>query len=194
MILIIDNYDSFVYNIARYVKLAGMEPHVVRNDQISAQECIAVGPTGVILSPGPKAPKDAGICMDLLGILPRDIPMLGVCLGHQCLGEVFGGRTVKASHPLHGEATHIEHDGNGIFLDLPSPIRVGRYHSLITQLSLDATPLKVTARSAENEIMAIQHQTAPWFGVQFHPESVLTEYGNEMINNFVTICKQKKMR
>ncbi len=188
MIIIIDNYDSFVYNIARYVMLSGEETQVYRNDEITPDECMALKPDGVIISPGPKAPKDAGICMELLKVLPEDIPLLGVCLGHQCLVEHFYGKTVRARRPMHGEASVIDHCGAGIFKNLSSPLSVGRYHSLISVLPNEDTPLKVSALSAEREVMAVHHQTASWFGVQFHPESVLTPAGEKIIDNFVNLC------
>ncbi len=190
MILIIDNYDSFVYNLARYVKLAGMEICVVRNDQISVEECLAKKPNGVIISPGPKAPKDAGISLDLLNELSKQTPLLGVCLGHQCLVEYFGGVTKRSMRPLHGEASQIDHDGKDLFASLDAPLMAGRYHSLISILEGEAKKeLSVQAFSEEGEIMAVKHKTYPWFGVQFHPESILTPQGRNMIDNFVAICR-----
>ncbi|MBB5517234.1 anthranilate synthase component II [Amphiplicatus metriothermophilus] len=184
MILIVDNYDSFVHNLARYVREAGGETRVLRNDAARAAEMIALEPAAVILSPGPKGPAEAGVCLDLIAALPRATPLLGVCLGHQCLVEAFGGRTVRARRPLHGEASLTRHDGTGVFEGLPSPIETGRYHSLISVLG-ESDALVSCAWSEEGEIMAVRHRAAPWFGVQFHPESLLTPHGRAMIGNFL---------
>lgn len=188
MILIIDNYDSFVYNLDRYVQLCGMQTYTVRNDKISVSECLALRPLGVILSPGPKVPSDAGICLELLSALSLSVPLLGVCLGHQCLVERFGGSTLKAITPMHGQSSPILHSGEGILEGVPTPLSVGRYHSLVSHLPDHVGALEVTAHSTEAEIMAVQHKSAPWFGVQFHPESVLTPEGFKMIETFVAIC------
>lgn len=192
MILIIDNFDSFVYNLARYVRLAGADVKLVRNNALLPEECLALNPCGIILSPGPKRPVDAGICMGLLEQLTKPdsktIPVLGVCLGHQCLVEHFGGKTVRAKRPVHGQATRIYHTGEGLFAGLAENFSAGRYHALISLLPDPPSPLVVTATSAQDEIMAVQHLTAPWFGVQFHPESVLTPDGHHIIDRFVALC------
>lgn len=187
MILVIDNYDSFVNNLVRYVREAGSETTVVRNDTLSVADCLALAPTGVIISPGPKRPADAGISLDLIAALDPAIPLLGVCLGHQALVEAFGGKTRRARRPLHGEASEVRHSGTGIFKDLPSPMMAGRYHSLIGEPAPDA-PLKITAHSDDGELMAVEHERRPWFGVQFHPESLLTPHGRRMIKTFLGIC------
>ena len=187
MILIIDNYDSFVHNLARYVRECGQEAFVVRNDVITVEKCISLSPKGVIISPGPKRPADAGISMALLAELPAQTPFLGVCLGHQCLIEAFGGQTRRAQRPLHGEASDIRHDGRDIFQGISSPTPAGRYHSLCGVL-VAPSPLRETAWSEEGEIMAVAHETRPWFGVQFHPESLLTLEGRKMIANFTRLC------
>lgn len=184
MIVVIDNYDSFVNNLARYFRLAGQETQLIRNDEMSVAEVLELNPSAIVISPGPKAPIDAGISMELIKTAYQTIPILGVCLGHQCIGEVFGGRVERAKRPLHGVASSIRHDGEGIFKAVPNPMKVGRYHSLIVNLP-DQSILKVTATSEEGEIMAIQHNEYPTFGVQFHPESVLTEHGMNLINNFL---------
>jgi anthranilate synthase component 2/para-aminobenzoate synthetase component 2 len=184
VILIIDNYDSFVHNLARYLREAGAETEVARNDAATARALIEARPDAVVLSPGPKAPADAGLCLSLIDLLPETTPLLGVCLGHQCLVEAFGGRTRRAARPLHGEASPIVHDGSGIFAGLASPVAGGRYHSLISELA-DASPLIGCAWSEEGELMGVRHATAPWFGVQFHPESLLTPDGRAMIANFL---------
>ncbi|MFQ5562699.1 MAG: anthranilate synthase component II [Parvularculaceae bacterium] len=183
MILIIDNYDSFVHNLARYVREAGRDARIVRNDAADAAALIALEPAAVILSPGPKRPEDAGVSLSLLAALPLTTPVLGVCLGHQCLVEAFGGRTERAKRPLHGEASGVSHDGRGVFAGLPSPLSAGRYHSLISVLP-EACALKACAWSEEGELMGVRHESAPWFGVQFHPESLLTPHGRAMIANF----------
>ena len=186
MILVIDNYDSFVHNLARYFRLEGAETKIVRNDEASAASLLSLAPQAVVLSPGPKAPGDAGVCLPLLKELPLSVPVLGVCLGHQCLGEFFGGQTTKALNPLHGQTSIIRHNNNGLFRRLPSPMSAGRYHSLVSSIP-DDSPLKACAWSAENEVMAFEHETAPWFGLQFHPESVLTPDGRAIIRNFLGI-------
>lgn len=190
MILIIDNYDSFVTNLARYVREAGWEAILLRNDLATVEECLALAPAGIIISPGPKGPADAGISMALINALDLATPFLGVCLGHQCLIEAFGGETLRAQSPLHGEASEILHDGEGIFEGVPSPMMVGRYHSLISVPAVRG-PLRETARSRDGELMAVQHLTQPWFGVQFHPESLLTPHGRRIIQNFLSTCRRK---
>ena len=184
MILVIDNYDSFVHNLARYFRLEGAETTIVRNDVSTAEALLAMSPQAVVLSPGPKAPADAGVSLSLLKKLPLSTPVLGVCLGHQCLGEFFGGETLRAERPLHGQASLIRHDGEGLFQGLPSPLQAGRYHSLISSIPVDL-PLKPCAWSEEEEVMAVRHESAPWFGVQFHPESILTPDGRVMVRNFL---------
>jgi len=187
-ILIIDNYDSFVYNLARYVVLSDGDTHVVRNDALSVEACLDLEPAGIILSPGPKAPGQAGICLDLLAALPVTMPLLGVCLGHQCLVEFFGGQTVRAQKPMHGEASLIIHRGEAMFTEHKSPLPVGRYHSLISTLPIHSK-LTILAHSEENEVMAVRHQTRPLYGVQFHPESVLTPSGLSIVRWFVDTCR-----
>ncbi|MEM8935302.1 MAG: aminodeoxychorismate/anthranilate synthase component II [Pseudomonadota bacterium] len=184
MILVVDNYDSFVHNLSRYIREAGGETTIIRNDEMSVDDCLALGPRAVVLSPGPKKPTDAGICLDLLHGLPASMPVLGVCLGHQCLVEAFGGRTVKALEPLHGEASAIRHSGAGVFEGLSSPLPVGRYHSLASVVA-EGGPLEETAWSDEGDLMAVAHRERPWFGVQFHPESLLTPDGRKVIQNFL---------
>lgn len=185
MILLIDNYDSFVFNLARYVAELGYEYQVVRNDQITLDEIAAKAPTHIILSPGPCSPNEAGICLSLITRFLATIPILGVCLGHQAIGQACGGKVVRAATPKHGKSSLVHHDGKGLFQDLPNPFKVARYHSLIVENDSIPACLKVTARTAENEIMAIEHQDYPVFGVQFHPESVLTEHGHAMLERFL---------
>lgn len=189
MILVIDNYDSFVETLARYVRESGMETLVVRNDAHAAAELIALRPAGVIVSPGPNGPAEAGVSLELISRLDIMTPLLGVCLGHQCLVETIGGRTVRALEPMHGEASPIDHDGEGLFADLPNPFLAGRYHSLISELP-PASDLCACAWSARGELMAVRHRTAPRWGVQFHPESVLTPVGRILIERFVAAARQ----
>jgi len=192
MIIVIDNYDSFVYNLVRYMKLANrnVPVRVFRNDAIDVDGCLALKPKGIILSPGPKTPKEAGICMELIAKTPRHIPLLGVCLGHQCIVNSFGGETRRAEAPVHGMASQITHNGKNIFAHIPNPVKVGRYHSLISDLPASISELKAVATCDQGKLMAVAHKNAPWYGVQFHPESVLTEYGRNMIDNFSKICQQ----
>lgn len=184
MILLIDNYDSFAHNLARYVRMLGENVQVERNDILSVDDVRAMAPRSIILSPGPCAPAQAGICVDLVRELGLETPILGVCLGHQCINEAYGGKTVHAPAPVHGRASAITHDGTGIFANIPSPFNAGRYHSLACELNA-ASPLKVTARSADGVIMGFSHATHPVHGVQFHPESILTEHGMRLLENFV---------
>jgi para-aminobenzoate synthetase component II len=184
MILIVDNYDSFVFNVSRYFEEAGAKPHVLRNDAVTAGDVERLGARALVFSPGPKAPRDAGASLDLIRTFSGKLPILGICLGHQCIGEVFGGRTAHARTPMHGRASRIEHEGRGLFGGLPRPFEAARYHSLIVELDGDG-PLEVTARSNEGEIMAFSHRQHPTFGVQFHPESILTPHGHDIIRAFL---------
>lgn len=186
MILLIDNWDSFVFNLARYFGELGCERKVVRTDAITISKIEALNPTHIVLSPGPCAPNEAGISLEVVNRFAGKIPILGVCLGHQVIGQAFGGKVVRAKHPMHGKSSLIEHNEAGIFSDLSNPLRVARYHSLI--VSNDGFPnhiLKITAQSAEGEIMALEHVSLPVYGVQFHPESVLTGSGHQMLRNFI---------
>lgn len=191
MILVIDNYDSFVHNLARYVRLCGFDTLIVRNDDIEVEECLKRRFDGVVISPGPKGPNEAGISMALIEALPKDMPLLGVCLGHQCLVQAFGGEVMRAQRPLHGVASAIRHDGRGLFDGITSLTQVGRYHSLIGA-PLEGGDLEPTAWSEEGEVMAVEHRTRPWFGVQFHPESLLTEEGLRIMDNFLQFCKRRQ--
>ncbi len=190
MILIIDNYDSFVHNLARYFREAGEEVMVLRNDAGPAEDLLQLPLRAVVVSPGPNAPPDAGVSMSIIRQLARTVPFLGVCLGHQCLVEAFGGRTAPAIEPLHGEASLIRHDRDGLFDGVENPMLVGRYHSLASILP-PTGPLIATAISAKGDLMAVRHESAPWFGVQFHPESLLTPSGRRIIANFArTIARR----
>jgi anthranilate synthase component 2/para-aminobenzoate synthetase component 2 len=188
MILIIDNYDSFVHNLARYVREAGGRPLIVRNDAATVSQLLREKPAGVIFSPGPKAPKDAGVSLELLSRLSRATPVLGVCLGHQCLIESAGGRTRRAERPLHGEASLIRHDGTGLLDALPVPFPAGRYHSLVGDLG-GASGLLVNAWSEEGEIMGVRSLDGRRHGVQFHPESLLTPDGRRIVEAFLSLTR-----
>lgn len=187
MVLIIDNYDSFVYNLAQYVGELGFEPAVVRNDRITLDEITARRPSHIIISPGPKTPREAGISNDLIRSFAGDVPILGVCLGHQCIGEVFGAKIVRSPLPMHGKESRVVHDGDGVFDGLPSPFTVGRYHSLV--IDPDSIPdcLTVTARTVDGVIMGVRHREHAIEGVQFHPESIMTECGHTMVRNFLRV-------
>lgn len=188
MILLIDNYDSFVYNLADYVMQSGVACRVVRNDAITIDEIIQLDPLAIILSPGPCTPQQAGISIDLVKHIGHAVPILGVCLGHQAIGEAYGGQTIRAKQPVHGKASVIEHNGKDLFYNLPSPIDVGRYHSLIVALP-EGSDLVISALCETGEIMAMQHKTHPVYAVQFHPESVLTPQGISIIKNFIRLAR-----
>lgn len=183
MILLIDNYDSFVHNLARYVGELGRDRRVVRNDAITIDEISAAQPQAIIISPGPCTPNEAGISLDVVRQLGARTPILGVCLGHQCVGQVYGGEVKRAQRPVHGSTSLIHHNGESLFEGLPNPLQAARYHSLIVELP-DDSELDVTATSENGEIMAVAHRRHPVFGVQFHPESVLTEHGHAQLANF----------
>jgi anthranilate synthase/aminodeoxychorismate synthase-like glutamine amidotransferase len=186
MILLIDNYDSFVHNLARYVRELGEDACVRRNDEIDLQGIEALAPSHIILSPGPCSPAEAGVSIDVVRRFGTATPILGVCLGHQCIGAAYGGDVVRAGRPVHGRTSLVAHDGAGLFAGLPSPLRVARYHSLvIARASLPAS-LRVVASSLDDgEIMAVEHRDHPVFGVQFHPESAATHYGYAMLDRFL---------
>lgn len=185
MLLIIDNYDSFVFNVERYCAELGHPARVVRNDALSLGEIEHLAPTEIIISPGPAAPDEAGVSLEVLHCLSGKTPILGVCLGHQCIGAAFGGLIVRAREPMHGRASAIRHTATGLFQGLPSPLTVGRYHSLIVAETPDFTRrLNVTARSEAGEAMALAHVDHPTYGVQFHPESILSEAGHGIFENF----------
>ena len=186
MILLIDNYDSFVFNLARYVGELGYAREVVRNDAVTLEQIETLAPEAIILSPGPCTPKEAGISNAVIASLGARIPILGVCLGHQCIAEVYGGLVVRARRPMHGKTSLVSHDGRGVFKGLPNPLRVTRYHSLVAAPARVPSELEVSALSPEGEIMGLRHRTHPVEGVQFHPEAVLTERGHDLLANFLT--------
>ena len=195
MILLIDNYDSFVYNLARYVEELGFDFRVMRNDALDARGILAMRPRAIILSPGPCTPDEAGVCLPLSAALAArgDVPLLGVCLGHQALVQASGGRVRYARHPMHGMQARIFHNGGALFAGLPSNFLVGRYHSLAADVA-DAEDLTATAWDEEGEVMACAHKTAPIFGVQFHPESILSEHGHRLLANFLGMGGMKARR
>ncbi len=188
-IVVIDNYDSFTYNLVQYLGELGAEPVVLRNDAVSAEEALAAAPAGVLVSPGPGGPDAAGISCEVIRRAAGKLPVLGVCLGHQCLGAVYGGRIVRAARIMHGKTSAIEHDGRGLFAGLPNPFTATRYHSLLVEPESLPDCLKVTARTGENEIMGLKHREHETWGVQFHPESILTEGGKQLIANFLEFCR-----
>jgi anthranilate synthase/aminodeoxychorismate synthase-like glutamine amidotransferase len=184
-LLLVDNYDSFTYNLVQAFLVLGADVLVHRNDQITVDEARALEPTHLCISPGPGTPHDAGISMDMIRAFSGRIPVLGVCLGHQSIVEVFGGKVVRAGRLMHGKTSPVHHDGRGVFADAPQPLQVGRYHSLIAQPETLPQVLEVTARTAEGEIMGVRHRDLMVEGVQFHPESVLTPEGPRLMGNFL---------
>lgn len=185
MILVIDNYDSFVYNLVHYVEDFGVRAEVVRNDALTVSDVLKKGPKAVILSPGPCTPKEAGICLELLEKAPSDLPMFGVCLGHQAMGHAFGGDVVSAQEIMHGKVSEVTHRDRGLFRGLPSPFRATRYHSLAVKRATFPAELNIDAETADGEVMGLSHKTRPVFGVQFHPESIASEHGHAIVGNFL---------
>ena len=185
MILLIDNYDSFVYNLARYVRELGETPLVRRHDAIDVEEIFALRPSHIVISPGPCSPREAGISTEVVRRVGPSIPILGVCLGHQCIGAAYGAEILRAGAPMHGKTSRIYHAGEGLFQGLPNPFTATRYHSLVIGRASVPPSLMVTATSEDGEIMAVQHAEHPVHGVQFHPESVLTEHGYRLLDHFI---------
>ncbi|HEX3902013.1 MAG TPA: aminodeoxychorismate/anthranilate synthase component II [Polyangia bacterium] len=185
MLLVIDNYDSFTYNLVQYLGEMGQEVRVVRNDELLAAEIAALAPSHIVISPGPCTPNEAGISLEVIETYAGKIPILGVCLGHQAIGQAFGGKVVRAARVMHGKTSPISHDGKGLFTGLPNPFEATRYHSLLIERASVPDCLDVTAETAENEIMAVRHKTLPVEGVQFHPESFLTISGKDLLRNFI---------
>jgi len=185
MLLVIDNYDSFTYNLVQYLGELGAEMSVHRNDQITLQEIEKMQPSKIVISPGPCTPKEAGISVDLIRKFGSEIPILGVCLGHQAIGEAFGGEVVRAPRLMHGKTSMIAHDGRGVYRGLPNPFEATRYHSLIIRRETMPKVLEITAWTEEGEVMGVRHKTFPIEGVQFHPESILTRVGKDLLKNFL---------
>jgi anthranilate synthase/aminodeoxychorismate synthase-like glutamine amidotransferase len=187
MLLLIDNYDSFAYNLAQYFGELGCEVVVRRNDEISVEEIAALAPKRICISPGPCTPREAGISKDIILSFGPQIPILGVCLGHQCIAEAYGGKIVRASRLMHGKSSAIRYNGSGLLSDLPNPFEAGRYHSLVVERSSVPACLEVIAESEDGEIMALRHREYPVHGVQFHPESVLTRDGKKILARFLAL-------
>jgi anthranilate synthase/aminodeoxychorismate synthase-like glutamine amidotransferase len=185
MLLMIDNYDSFTYNLVQYLGELGQDVRVYRNDKITLEEIADKRPERIVISPGPCTPKEAGISIELIKEFSGKVPILGVCLGHQAIGEAFGGEVVRASRLMHGKTSMIHHDGKTIYKDLPNPFEATRYHSLIVKRDTLPTILKITAETKEGEIMGLRHESYPIEGVQFHPESILTKVGMDLLKNFL---------
>jgi anthranilate synthase component 2 len=185
MLLMIDNYDSFTYNLVQYLGELGEEVVVRRNDEVTLDEIASMAPERIVISPGPCTPKEAGISVPLIERFAGEIPLLGVCLGHQSIGQAFGGRIVHARELMHGKTSDIAHEGHGVFRDLPNPLRATRYHSLVIERESLPECLEVTAWTADGEIMGVRHKTLSVEGVQFHPESILTDCGHELLRNFL---------
>ena len=186
MVLLIDNYDSFTYNLAQYFGELGCELTIKRNDEISLDEIAALAPEHICISPGPCTPRDAGISKDIVLRFAANVPILGVCLGHQCIAEAYGGKIMRASSLVHGKSSLIRHNRSGLFADLPAPFEAGRYHSLVVERSSFPACLEIIAESEDNEIMALRHREFPVYGVQFHPESILTREGKKILARFLS--------
>ena len=187
MILVVDNYDSFTYNLVQLLWGRDLQVEVLRNDAESAAEMLDRGPSGIILSPGPGRPENAGVCLDLLGLRPS-IPLLGVCLGHQALGLSFGAEVARAAQLMHGKTSQVKHNGEGIFAGLPNPFEATRYHSLDVPKESLPDDLEPVAWSEDETLMGIRHRIFPYWGVQFHPESILTKFGPRLLDNFLELC------
>jgi anthranilate synthase component 2 len=188
VICLIDNYDSFTFNLVHYFGDLGEDVRVHRNDRITSAEIVAADPDAVVLSPGPCTPKEAGICLDLIAAAAETIPILGVCLGHQAIGDAFGGRVVRAPTPVHGKLSEIRHEGAGIFHGINAPFKATRYHSLVVERASLPEDLTVTADTADGLVMGLAHRRLPVHGVQFHPESIASEHGHSMLKNFLDIA------
>jgi anthranilate synthase component II len=185
MVLMIDNYDSFTFNLVQYLGELGAPVRVVRNDALSVEEAAALKPQALVISPGPCAPDQAGISLALIGRLAGEVPILGVCLGHQAIGQAFGGKVVRASSVMHGKVSRVRHDGRGVFAAVPNDFTATRYHSLVVERDTLPACLEITAESEDGEIMGLRHRTLAVEGVQFHPEAMLTEHGHQMLQNFI---------
>ncbi len=194
MLLVIDNYDSFTYNLVQYFGELGETLEVHRNDALRVDEVGAMQPEAIVVSPGPCAPKDAGISVDVIRRYGAEIPLLGVCLGHQAIGEAYGGVVTRAARVMHGKLSHIAHDGTGLFAGVPSPFGVMRYHSLVVERDTLPAELEITATAVDDptEIHALQHHVHPVWGVQFHPESILTEHGRTLLQNFLAMARLRR--
>ena len=191
MLLVIDNYDSFTYNLVHYAQELGAETKVIRNDDMSAKEALALGAKAVLISPGPKTPDEAGMCLELLAHAPDDLPILGICLGQQSIGQAFGGKVIRAKQIMHGKVSEIQHDSTGLFKGLESPFNATRYHSLSVERKSLPSSLSANAWTDDGEIMSLRHKTRPIHGLQFHPESIASENGHALIEAFLKIAGLK---
>ncbi len=192
-LLLIDNYDSFTYNLVQFLGDLGAETQVVRNDATTAEGALALGASAIILSPGPCTPDQAGICLNLIRLCAqRHVPLLGVCLGHQAIGQAFGGKVIRAPQPMHGKVSLVSHDGSGVFEGLPPLFKATRYHSLIVERKTLPHELRITAQTADGLIMGLAHNTLPIHGVQFHPESIASEHGHDLLRNFLDLAGTRK--
>jgi len=189
MLLVIDNYDSFTYNLVHYAQELGADTHVIRNDDMGAGQALSLGAEAILLSPGPKTPDDAGICLDVLRQAPQDLPILGICLGQQSIGQVFGGKVIRAKNIMHGKVSEVENDGSGLFKGLPKKFNATRYHSLSVERETLPEELIANAWTEDGEIMGIRHVDRPIHGLQFHPESIASEHGHDLIRNFLKLTK-----
>lgn len=194
MILLIDNYDSFTYNIVHYLGELGAACDVHRNDQISVDEALALKPKAIVLSPGPCTPNEAGVCCELIARVKGNVPLLGICLGHQAIGQVYGGRVVRAPTLMHGKVSKIYHKDKGIFQNLPTEFKATRYHSLIVEKEGFPKSLEMTAHTEDQLVMGLQHRLYPVYGVQFHPESIASEYGHMLLDNFLSLAAIKRKK
>lgn len=188
MLVLIDNYDSFTYNLVHFLGELGTASEVIRNDKVTAEEVIKMKPKAIVLSPGPCTPNEAGVCLDLIEKAGSKIPLLGVCLGHQAIGQAYGGKVIRAAEPMHGKLSTIRHTDKGLFKGLPEKIEVTRYHSLIVERKSLPDCLEVTAETSDGIIMGLMHKTHPVHGVQFHPESIASEQGHALLANFLDIA------
>jgi anthranilate synthase component 2 len=193
MFLLIDNYDSFTYNLRHFLGELGVEVEVRRNDVLTAAEALAMKPEGIVISPGPCDPDRAGICLDVVHLAAQGTPLLGVCLGHQCLGQAFGGTVVRAPAPMHGKVSDISHNSSKLFAGIPSPFSATRYHSLMVSRYGLPDCFDVTADSDDGVIQGLAHRTLPLFGVQFHPESIASEHGHALLRNFIDVARQERI-
>jgi anthranilate synthase component 2 len=192
-VIVIDNYDSFTYNLVQYVAELGVPVRVYRNDAITVREVAQAEPLALILSPGPGTPRDAGVCTELIRQLGESVPTLGVCLGHQCIGEVYGATVSKAAQLMHGKVSLIHHDGQSLFRELPSPFEATRYHSLVVERATVPAALRITAWTNDGIVMGLEHVAHPVFGVQFHPESILTLQGKPLLANFIDGARRRRL-
>jgi anthranilate synthase component 2 len=194
MFVLIDNYDSFTYNLYHFLGELGAEVKVWRNDAISVDEVLGMNPQGVILSPGPCTPDEAGICLEMVERGAGRLPILGVCLGHQSIGQAFGGKIIRGPKPMHGKVSHVSHQGKGIFAEIPDGFAATRYHSLVIERESAPEALEVTAQTEDGMIMGVQHREHPIFGVQFHPESIASEHGHQLLGNFLRLAGHNATR